>query len=167
MISRWAVVWPWFMPHCYARGTLTPHPCYSNPPSTRTPSPTHSPRPGILMESDTVIVAARPGLAQMRVSLLPRLIATFSGGRGVGGEVVGGGVKLREKRSEASGHLLPSSLPPNYLSSQRGMKTDKAGPQAAGGGGGSGSMHRRGGGWNQKKRYTWMSWKVRLELRET
>lgn len=55
--------------------------------------------------------------AQMRVSLLPSLIATFV--------VLHGGVKLRQKRSEASGHLL-SSLP-NYLSSWRGMKTDRAG----------------------------------------
>lgn len=54
----------------------------------------------------------------MRVSLLPRLIATFAAQHG--------GVKLREKRSEASGHLLSSLL--NYLSSRRGMKTDKAGP---------------------------------------
>lgn len=53
----------------------------------------------------------------MRVSLLPSLIATFAAQHG--------GVKLREKRSEASGHLL-SSLP-NYLSSRRGMKTDRAG----------------------------------------
>lgn len=53
----------------------------------------------------------------MRVSLLPSLIATFV--------VLHGGVKLRQKRSEASGHLL-SSLP-NYLSSWRGMKTDRAG----------------------------------------
>lgn len=53
----------------------------------------------------------------MRVSLLPRLIATFAAQHG--------GVKLREKRSEASGHLLSSLL--NYLSSWRGMKTDRAG----------------------------------------
>lgn len=64
----------------------------------------------------TLRLCARLGHAQMRVSLLPSLIAIFSAQHG--------GVKLREKRSEASGHLL-SSLP-NYLSSRRGMKTDRA-----------------------------------------